>query len=123
MTGTTRSIVEQYWRAAQKRDWPDFGGLLHEDVVYDLPQTRERIRGRAAYIEFNRTYPGNWSLALESVLGDMDHAVSRVRFTIDGEEATGITFFDFKDGLIARITDYWPEPYTAPARPVPTERY
>lgn len=123
MTGTTRSIVEQYWRAAQKRDWPDFGGLLHEDVVYDLPQTRERISGRAAYVEFNRTYPGNWSLALESVFGDLDHAVSRVRFMIDGKEAIGITFFDFKDGLIARITDYWPEPYAAPVRLVPTERY
>lgn len=47
-------------------------------VVYEIPQTRERIRGRDAYLQFNREYPGDWHLRPLVVLGDgRDAIVSR----------------------------------------------
>ncbi|HEV2240142.1 MAG TPA: nuclear transport factor 2 family protein [Streptosporangiaceae bacterium] len=46
-------IVAAYWAAAEARDWARFGGLVAEDVVYEAPQTRERVRGREAYVRFN----------------------------------------------------------------------
>ncbi|MBY8872547.1 nuclear transport factor 2 family protein [Micromonospora sp. PLK6-60] len=42
--------VLAYWAACEDRDWARFGALLAEDVVYDLPQTRERIRGRRDHL-------------------------------------------------------------------------
>jgi hypothetical protein len=85
-------------------------------VLYEVPQTQERVRGRSAYVEFNATYPGDWSLEIEHIVANGQQAVSKVAFDVDGETATGITFFEFRDGLIARITDYWPESYEPPAR-------
>jgi len=44
---------------------------------------------------------------------------------VDGTEATGVTFFDFDaTGLIAHITDFWPEAYDPPpGRKHLVERY
>jgi hypothetical protein len=48
-----REAVTAYWVAASERDWGAFSELLAEDVVYEGPQTRERVRGRANYVRFN----------------------------------------------------------------------
>ena len=112
---TTR-IIHAFWRSAAARDWNTFAALLHHEVVYDVPQTRERVRGSTAYVEFNRCYPGNWTLETRSLVADGDEAVTRVAFTVNGETATGITFFSLRDGLIDKIVDYWPEAYEPPVR-------
>ena len=46
-------VVAEYWAAAEARDWAKFGELVAEHVVYEGPQTRERVRGGAAYVRFN----------------------------------------------------------------------
>lgn len=46
-------VVTAYWEAANSRDWTVFGDLLAQDVVYEGPQTRERVRGRANYVRLN----------------------------------------------------------------------
>ncbi|MFG3422436.1 nuclear transport factor 2 family protein [Micromonospora sp. NPDC049460] len=38
------------WAACEARDWDTFGALLADDVVHHLPQARERITGRAAFV-------------------------------------------------------------------------
>ena len=46
-----------------------------------------------------------------------DNAVSRIEFLLGGETMTGITFFRLSPaGRIARVTDYWPDPYEPPPR-------
>jgi hypothetical protein len=122
---TLHSTVEQYWAAAETRSWDTFGALLAEDVVYELPQTRERIRGRAAYVRFNVEYPGDWHLVPERIIADGDQAVSWIRFTVGEERMDGVTFFTAgPDGLITTITDFWPETYEPPpGREHLTERY
>lgn len=110
-----RDTALAYWRAAQARDWDAFGALLTDDVVYDLPQTGERISGRERYVQFNREYPGQWSVAVERAIGEGDQAATWCRFSVDGEEQPALTFFEFEPGgRIARVTDFWPEPYAAP---------
>jgi hypothetical protein len=123
--GTARGTALAYWAAAERRDWEAFGALLAEDVVYDLPQTRERIRGRAAYLRFNREYPGDWHVAVERAVGDADQAATWVRVTVGDDEVAALTFLDTgPDGLITRITEFWPEPYEPPAgREHLAERY
>ncbi|WP_233601058.1 MULTISPECIES: nuclear transport factor 2 family protein [Micromonospora] len=44
--------------------------LLTDDVVYEMPQTRERIRGRDAFLRFNVEYPGDWHLRARRVVAD-----------------------------------------------------
>jgi hypothetical protein len=44
-------------------------GLRHEDYVMEMPQSRERIRGREAMREFQEAYPVPPSITLRRVVG------------------------------------------------------
>ena len=121
-----RDVVAAYWAAAEARDWARFSGLVAEQVVYEVPQTRERVRGRDAYIRFNAEgFPGDWHLEVERIVGQGRHAASWIQMTDAGERYPGLCFFDLDDdGRIARITDFWPQPYELPAsRAHLVERY
>ncbi|MFE7169037.1 nuclear transport factor 2 family protein [Streptomyces sp. NPDC057616] len=118
-----RKTVERFWATAAARDWSAFADTLAEDVVYTLPQTRERITGRQRYVEFNREYPGDWRLRIERIVAEPGQVVSWIHFTVGLEEMYGISFFTGTD-RITSITDFWPEPYEPPAgRDHLTERY
>ncbi|MGC4980332.1 nuclear transport factor 2 family protein [Streptomyces sp. DT193] len=120
-----RKAVESYWAAADARDWEAFAELLAEDVVYTLPQTRERISGRERYVEFNREYPGDWHVQIERVMAEAGQAVTWTHVTVGLEEMHAITFFTADaSGRISAVTDFWPEPYEPPAgRDHLAERY
>jgi hypothetical protein len=123
---SAHEVVAAYWAAAEARDWDAFGALLTDDVIYRGPQTREQVRGREAYLRFNvEGFAYDWHLAVERIVGEGRHAASWVEFT--GPEGTqpGLCFFELDDGgLIARITDFWPDPYELPAsRAHLVERY
>jgi predicted ester cyclase len=122
----SHKVVAAYWAAAEARDWETFGDLVAENVVYEGPQTRERVRGRAAYVRFNiEGFPGDWHLAVDRIVGEASHAASWIRFSGENGTQFGLCFFDLDDdGRIARIADFWPEPYELPAgRAHLVERY
>lgn len=133
-TAALRGAVEAYWAAAEARDWDAFGATLAEGVVYELPQTRERISGRDRYVRFNREYPGDWHVRVERIVADAEglQAAARTGFTVTGEQEgeaaadlDAIHFFTFdENGLITGVTDFWPESYEPPAgREHLVERY
>lgn len=107
-------LIRRYWECCEGRDWDAFGALLADDVVYRLPQTREVVYGRADYVEFNRTFPGDWHVRIDRIVGQPGSAVSWTTFTVDGVAMTGLCFFTITDGLVAEIDDFWPEPSDAP---------
>jgi hypothetical protein len=120
------AVVAAYWAAAEARDWGSFGLLMAEDVVYEAPQTRERVRGRAAYLRFNAEgFPGDWHVAVQRIVGQGRQAASWIEMSEGDDRYPGLCFFDLReDGLITRITDFWPEPYEPPAsRASLVERY
>lgn len=109
-----KAIVAAFVDRLDRRDWPALAELLDPDVVYEVPQTRERIRGRDRYVTFNAEYPGDWHLEPRVVLGDDRAGGVLFRWTVGDEEAFGIAFFELDGGRITRITDFWPEPYEPP---------
>ena len=119
-------VVAAYWEAAERRDWDAFTQLLAADVVYEGPQTRERVRGPEAYLRFNvEGFPGDWHLTVERIIGEGRHAASWIEFSDAGDRYPGLCFFDLdEDGRIARITDFWPTPTELPgSRAHLVERY
>jgi hypothetical protein len=89
---------------------------LHPDVVYELPQTRERVRGREAYLDFNITFPGDWTIQVSRVTADDVLGAAEIVLRVDAQIMPAVVFFEFTDGLIARVTDYWPESYEPQVR-------
>jgi hypothetical protein len=119
-------VVAAYWAAAEARDWDAFGALLADDVLYRGPQTREQVRGREAYIRFNvEGFTYDWHLTVQRIVGEGQHAASWIEFTGPEGRQPGLCFFELgHDGRIARITDFWPDPYELPAsRAHLVERY
>jgi SnoaL-like domain len=112
----TRQVIQCFWNTANTKDWDQFAALLHPELLYLLPQTRECVRGRTGFVELFRTWPGQWRAEVELLIAEQDKAVSTINFIVDGEEMTGISFFELIDGLVSRITDFWPSPYEPPVR-------
>jgi ketosteroid isomerase-like protein len=122
---TAHDTALAYWATLEARDWAAFGALLADDLVYELPQTRERIRGRDAYLRFNVEYPGDWHARVSRVVGEGRHAATWVRVSVGAESQDALTFLELDDrGLVVRVTDFWPEPYEPPpGREHLVERY
>src|ERR1019366_5470895 len=53
-----RAIVERYARALQDKDFDALALLLADDYVDELPQSGERVRGRANALAYLRSYAG-----------------------------------------------------------------
>ena len=119
--------MNAYWTAANARDWDAFAQLLADDVVYEGPQTRERVRGVSNYVRFNvEGFPGPWHLEIVRVVGEGQNAASWIEFTNhEGVVQPGLCFFELNgEGRIRRITDFWPDPYELPeGRAHLVERY
>ncbi|GAA0744157.1 nuclear transport factor 2 family protein [Ideonella azotifigens] len=121
MTLSCKALVLRHWQAANDRDWTAFAKLLADDLVYQVPQTREQVRGAAGYLDFFRTWPGDWRADVQQVIADEGQAVTVLNFLTERDnpqaaQMTGITFFEVQDGRITRVTDHWPEPYEPPPR-------
>jgi ketosteroid isomerase-like protein len=113
---SNQQIIETYFQTLNARDWTGFAAILHEQVLYEMPQTRERVCGREAYLDFNITFPGAWTLEVVRVIADDVRGAAEIVLRVDSQTMSALVFLEFADGLIARITDYWPESYEPPVR-------
>src|ERR1700745_745874 len=109
-----RKIAERFIASLEARDWAAWAALLDPDVVYEIPQSRERIRGRDRYLQFNQEYPGDWHLRPHVTIADEQRAVVWFECLLADRPDDAMAFFEFDGGLIARVTDFWPEPYEPP---------
>jgi hypothetical protein len=70
----THTLAVAYIEPLEARDRDGVGARLVDDVVYEMPQTRERITGREKFMRFNVEYPSNWHLAIRRVVAKGPHA-------------------------------------------------
>ena len=112
-----RQVVEQFWAAMNTNDWSAAAAWLHDDYQLDWPQSQERIRGRDSFVAVNEHYPsaGPWRFVVERLVADEDEVVTDTTVTDGTVVARAITFSRVCDGKIVRQTEYWPDPYPAPA--------
>ncbi|MER5744308.1 nuclear transport factor 2 family protein [Streptomyces sp. NPDC002225] len=78
-TADLRAAVETYWSAAEARDWDALAAILADDVLYEVPQTREYVRGKERYLRFSRACPEGRSVRVESVVTDAGARRAAVR--------------------------------------------
>ncbi len=112
-----RFVVEQFWAAMNSNDFRAVGKWLHDDYVLEWPQSGERIRGRDNLAAMNENYPaaGRWQLTVLQLIADEQGVVSDVAVTDGVVHGRAITFSVIREGQIVRQTEYWPDPFEAPA--------
>jgi hypothetical protein len=94
--------------------------LQTDDFVEDWPQSGERIRGRDNAKAINDNYPKMTgttpSISLRRISGEGAHWV--VEGTIDYGDGTPVSYVgiaELRDGRLARLTEYFGNPFEAPA--------
>lgn len=109
-------VVREFWRLMGANDFNAVGDVLANDFVLEWPQTRERIRGPERFAQMNSEYPahGRWSFTINRFVSDQSQVVSDVTVTDGVQTARAISFFEVSGGKIARLVEFWPEPYEPP---------
>jgi ketosteroid isomerase-like protein len=111
-------VVAELWRRIQARDWEAVGELLADDFVLEWPHAQIRIRGRANFVDFNRSYPEGWSIEVLRIVSEGNTAVSEIRVphpTVGPHFA--LSFFEVEDGRLLRAREYWVEERYEPPSP------
>ncbi len=104
----------QLVRALGSKAWERAAALVSDDLVYEIVLSKEVIRGKADWLEFNRTYPGDWEMPIDEVVHEGSTKVVRLRFISETQYDHAIIFFETRDGLVIRQSDWWPESYAPP---------
>ena len=109
--------VREFWRLMASNDFESVGAVLAPDFVLEWPQSNERIRGADRFARMNAEYPaqGRWTFAVHRVVGGETEAASDVTVSDGLQSARAVSFFGIAGGKVARIVEFWPEPYAAPA--------
>lgn len=83
-------IKADHWVVQEFVDRPPCGAtgttcaLLADDVLYEMPQTRERIHRKATVLRFNQEYPGEWHLCARRPVADGWHVPHRHPASVAG---------------------------------------
>ena len=131
-----RAVVERYARAIQDKDLQALAALLADDYLDEMPQSGERVRGKANMLAYLRNYPGGigtiepgstrlvgaedrWVLTptfsplrIEGS-GDVYTYVGAVRYP-NGETWQMIAIVELRQGKIAKTTTWFAAPFEAP---------
>lgn len=112
-----RRVVERFWAAMTRNDFPAAGEFLHDDYVLEWPQSGERIRGRDNFVAVNANYPvvGRWDIRVIKLVASADTVVTVVNVADGAHSSRAITFSELRDGKIAAQSEYWPDPFEAAA--------
>ena len=115
-TNTAVDVVRAYWRLMASNDFGSVAAVLAPEFVLEWPQSGERIRGAEQFARMNEEYiaHGPWRFTIRRIVGDASDVVSDVEITDGVQHARAISFFSVAGGKIARLVEYWPEPYPAP---------
>ena len=133
---SARSVVERFARALQDKDFDALEALLTDDFIDEMPQSGERVRGKANQLAIARNYPGGvgtidpssarlvgsedrWvmtptfaALRIEGS-GDVYTYVGSVRDP-NGETWQMIAIIELRQGKVAKSTSWYAAPFEAP---------
>jgi len=104
---TVRAALERHWDASDASDFEVEHEIYREDAVLDYPQSGERIRGRHNIQESRFVQPNKKRFTVRRIIGSGDLWVSEFVLTYDGQPSYTVSIMEFKDGKVARETQYF----------------
>ena len=110
-----RRAIEQHWAASEAGDVELEHRLYAEDAILDYPQSGERFVGRSTIAEQRSGNPTQRHFRLRRLLGTGSVWVSECVIAYDGAPSISVSIMEFGDGLVAHETQYFADPFEAPA--------
>lgn len=121
--GSNQAVVDQFRAAMGSGDIREMSRLLREqstdDYVQEWPQSGERIVGREAAVKLDEGYAQATGtmpkMSFRRAIGAGDVYV--IEGTIDYGDGTPVSYVgvaEFRDGKIAKMTEYFANPFPVP---------
>src|SRR5271170_7680920 len=110
-----RAALDQHWAASDANDFETEHLIYREDAVLDYPQSGERTRGRRNIQGQRASQPSQKRFAVRRIIGGGDLWVTELIVTYDGKPSCTVSIMEFKDDKVARETQYFADPFVAPA--------
>jgi len=132
-TPSNREVVDRFFKLLNARRFDELATIVTPDMIYDTPQSGERIRGLDNARAAMENYPGlptgdvkrvvgasdQWvltpSLTPLRITGTGDHyTVEALETCPNGEVWNSVQIVEFREGKVCRVTAYFAQPYPAP---------
>ena len=110
-----RAALDQHWAASDANDFETEHRIYHEDAVLEYPQSGERIRGRRNIQIQRATQSSIKRFAVRRIIGGRDLWITEFILTYDGKPSYTVSIMEFKRDKVARETQYFADPFEAPA--------
>lgn len=85
------------------------------DAILDYPQSGERFAGRSSIAAQRGSHPAERHFTVVRIRGGAGLWVSECVITYDAVPTYSISIMEFAEGLVAHETQYFADPFEAPA--------
>jgi hypothetical protein len=106
-----RAALDRHWAASDANDFNAEHEIYRDDAVLEYPQSGERIRGRLNIQASRFAQPNKKRFTVQRVLGAADLWVTELVLTYDGSPTYTVSIMEFRDGKVARETQYFGDPF------------
>jgi SnoaL-like domain len=106
-----RAALDRHWAASDADDFETEHDIYREDAVLEYPQSSERIRGRRNIQASRTVQPNKKRFSVRRIVGAGDLWVTEFVLTYDGRPSYTVSIMEFRDGKVARETQYFGDPF------------
>ena len=111
-----REAIDRHWAASAAGDRVAEHEIYHDDVVCEYPQSGEIIHGRHNLQALRSHHPERPSeFTVRRIVGEGNLWVSEYMINYGDKRAFTVSVMEFRDGKVFRETQYFADPFEAPA--------
>jgi len=110
-----RAALDQHWAASDANDFETEHRIYLEDAVLEYPQSGERTRGRSNIQNQRASQPSKKRFSIRRIIGSGELWVTEFILTYDAKPSFTVSIMEFKGDKVARETQYFADPFVAPA--------
>jgi SnoaL-like domain len=111
----TRAALDEHWAASDANDFETEHLIYHEDAVLEYPQSGEQTRGRRNIQGQRASQPSKKRFTIRRIIGSGDLWVTELVLTYDAKPSCTVSIMEFRGDKVARETQYFADPFPAPA--------
>jgi hypothetical protein len=110
-----RRALDQHWAASDANDFEAEHRIYLEDAVLEYPQSGELTRGRSNIQGQRASQPNKKRFSIRRIVGSGELWVTEFILTYDAKPSYTVSIMEFKGDKVARETQYFADPFVAPA--------
>jgi hypothetical protein len=108
--------LNKHWQASASRDVNAEHDIYAGDVICDYPQSGERILGRSNLQALRSHHPGKPAgFQVKRIVGHGDLWITEYTIVYQGRSAYTVSIMEFRNGRVVHETQYFADPFEAPA--------